>query len=67
MLMPAPTEAASPTLKVARVFTVAKAAANKGARVETEPSINPRKPRLNKAQYKQPPEPPLARGLAHPK
>src|SRR6185503_242034 len=44
MLMPAPTEAASPTLNVASVFPVAKAAANKGASVDTEPSISPASP-----------------------
>src|ERR1700736_4014369 len=44
MEMPAPTEAPIPTRKVAQVSCVAKAAANSGARVETEPSINPASP-----------------------
>jgi hypothetical protein len=44
MEMPAPTEAAIPTRKVAQVLCVAKAAANSGAKVETDPSINPASP-----------------------
>ena len=44
MEMPAPTEAATPTRKVAQVFPVAKAAANSGASVETEPSMSPTRP-----------------------
>src|ERR1700730_19207093 len=44
MLIPAPTEAASPTLNVAIVLEVANAAANNGASVETEPSIRPASP-----------------------
>ncbi len=43
MLMPAPTDAARPTLKVANVFCVANAAANNGASVETELVHQPRK------------------------
>jgi hypothetical protein len=39
MEMPAPTEAASPTRKVAQVSWVANAAANSGASVDTEPYI----------------------------
>jgi len=39
--MPAATEAAEPTRKVSQVFFVANAAANTGARVETDPSIKP--------------------------
>ena len=42
--MPAPTEAAMPTRKVAQVLWVAKAAANSGASVDTEPSISPARP-----------------------
>ena len=41
---PAPTEAAIPTRNVSQVLWVAKAAANNGARVETEPSISPASP-----------------------
>src|SRR5207247_4949124 len=44
MLMPAPTLAARPTRNVSQLLCVAKAAANSGARVETEPSINPASP-----------------------
>ena len=44
MEMPAPMEAASPTRNVLHVEWVAKAAANTGARVETEPSISPTSP-----------------------
>ena len=44
MLIPAPMEAARPTRKVCKLFWVAKAAANSGASVETEPSINPARP-----------------------
>ena len=42
--MPAPIAAASPTRNVAQVLWVAKAAANSGASVETEPSISPASP-----------------------
>ena len=42
--MPAPIAAASPTRKVDQVLCVAKAAANSGASVETEPSIRPASP-----------------------
>ena len=42
--MPAPIAAASPTRKVDQVLCVAKAAANSGASVETEPSISPARP-----------------------
>ena len=44
MLMPAPTEAARPTRKVCQLLCVAKAAANSGASVDTEPSIRPARP-----------------------
>ena len=44
MEMPAPTAAANPTRNVAQVLWVAKAAANSGASVETEPSISPASP-----------------------
>ena len=44
MLMPAPIEAASPTVKASWLLLVAKAAAKTGARVETEPSIRPASP-----------------------
>src|SRR5262245_62643728 len=44
MEMPAPTDAASPTRNVSHVLWVAKAAANSGASVETEPSISPARP-----------------------
>ena len=44
MLMPAPRPAASPTRNVCQLSCVAKAAANKGASVETDPSISPAKP-----------------------
>lgn len=44
MLMPAPMDAASPTTNASRGLCVANAAANTGARVDTEPSINPAKP-----------------------
>src|SRR5262245_50334794 len=44
MEMPAPIAAASPTRKVGQLLSVAKAAANKGASVETEPSIRPARP-----------------------
>src|SRR5215472_6664782 len=40
MLMPAPAEAAIPTRNASQLFCVAKAAANTGAKVETDPSIN---------------------------
>ena len=39
MLMPAPSDAASPTAKAVQLLWVANAAANTGASVETEPSI----------------------------
>ena len=42
--MPAPIEAASPTTKAFHVLWVAKAAANTGASVDTEPSIRPTRP-----------------------
>ena len=42
--MPAPTEAASPTRKVSWLLWVAKAAANSGASVDTDPSIRPARP-----------------------
>ena len=42
--MPAPSAAARPTRKVCPVSPVAKAAANTGASVETEPSISPASP-----------------------
>ncbi len=41
MLMPAPIEVANPTSKVCPFWCLAKAAANSGADVDTEPSINP--------------------------
>ena len=44
MLMPAPSDAARPTAKASQVFFVAKAAANTGASVETEPSMSPASP-----------------------
>ena len=44
MEMPAPIAAASPTRNVAQVLCVAKAAANSGANVDTEPSIRPASP-----------------------
>ena len=44
MLMPAPIEAARPTRNVCQFWWVAKAAANSGASVETEPSIRPARP-----------------------
>ena len=44
MEMPAPIAAASPTRNVAQVLWVAKAAANSGASVDTEPSISPASP-----------------------
>ena len=44
MLMPAPMDAARPTRKVSQLLCVAKAAANSGASVETEPSIRPARP-----------------------
>ena len=44
MEMPAPTEAAMPTRNVSQVWWVAKAAANSGASVDTEPSISPTRP-----------------------
>jgi hypothetical protein len=43
MLMAAPTAAARPTKNVMRESPVAKAVANKGASVETDPSISPTK------------------------
>ena len=44
MLMPAPTEAARPTRNASQLLWVAKAAANTGASVETDPSIRPARP-----------------------
>ena len=44
MLMPAPSDAAIPTRKASQLFLVARAAANTGAKVETEPSISPARP-----------------------
>jgi hypothetical protein len=44
MLMAAPSDAASPTKKALRGLPVRAAAAKIGANVETEPSINPRRP-----------------------
>jgi len=41
---PAPTEAAMPTRNVSQVLCVAKAAANSGASVDTEPSMRPARP-----------------------
>src|SRR5580692_12370766 len=42
--IPAPTEAASPTRNVSHVLLDANAAANTGAKVDTDPSISPAKP-----------------------
>src|ERR1700733_9344515 len=42
--MPAPTDAAIPTKNACHVLPEANAAANTGARVDTEPSINPANP-----------------------
>src|ERR1700730_11452607 len=42
--IPAPTDAASPTKNASQLLCVAKAAANNGANVETDPSINPASP-----------------------
>src|SRR4051812_22574228 len=44
MLMPAPSVAANPTQKASQLLCVAKAAANTGASVETEPSMSPASP-----------------------
>jgi len=44
MLMAAPSDAASPTKKALRGLPVRPAAAKIGAKVETDPSINPRRP-----------------------
>src|SRR5438445_12116004 len=44
MLIPAPNDAANPTRNAAWVLRVANAAANTGARVETDPSIRPARP-----------------------
>ena len=44
MLMPAPIDAARPTLNVSAVLPVANAAAKSGASVETDPSIRPARP-----------------------
>ena len=44
MLIPAPSAAASPTRNVGQFWCVAKAAANNGARVDTDPSIRPARP-----------------------
>ena len=51
--MPAPIAAASPTRNVDQVLWVANAAANSGAKVETEPSIRPAKSRLDVLQHEQ--------------
>jgi hypothetical protein len=53
--IPAPSAAARPTRNVAQVCRVAKAAANNGARVETERSINPARPGLHDLQQEQTP------------
>src|ERR1700686_430044 len=42
--MPAPTDAARPTRNAVQLLLVANAAANTGARVETDPSIRPDHP-----------------------
>ena len=42
--MPAPSDAAMPTRKAFHELCVANAAANTGAKVETEPSISPTRP-----------------------
>src|SRR5215831_17778498 len=42
--IPAPMDAARPTRKASQLFLVAKAAANTGANVDTDPSINPANP-----------------------
>ena len=47
MLMPAPSDAAMPTRNASQLFLVARAAANTGAKVETEPSISPARRRQN--------------------
>src|SRR5580693_4348396 len=44
ILIPAPSEAAIPTRKAVRELWVANAAAKTGAKVDTEPSINPARP-----------------------
>src|SRR4029077_17866155 len=44
MLIPAPRLAANPTRNASQLLWVAKAAANNGANVETEPSISPASP-----------------------
>src|ERR1043166_8398604 len=44
MLIPAPRLAANPTRKASQLLWVANAAANNGAKVETEPSIKPASP-----------------------
>src|SRR5262249_29382130 len=42
--IPAPSEAASPTRNASQLLCVATAAANRGASVDTDPSINPASP-----------------------
>src|SRR5271170_1005617 len=42
--MPAPTDAAKPTRNASQLILVANAAANTGAKVDTDPSINPTSP-----------------------
>src|SRR5437879_2513655 len=42
--IPAPTLAANPTLNASKELCVANAAANSGASVDTDPSINPANP-----------------------
>src|SRR5207248_8528055 len=51
--IPAPTLAARPTRNAAWLLWVANAAAKTGARVETEPSINPAQPGLHDLQNEQ--------------
>ncbi len=51
MEMPAPTEAAMPTRKVAQVFWVANAAAKIGASVENRPVDEAREPRLHVLEH----------------
>src|SRR6202162_6401945 len=44
MLIPAPSDTANPTRNASHEFRVARAAANTGASVDTEPSISPARP-----------------------
>jgi hypothetical protein len=44
MLIPAPSDAANPTRNASQEFRVARAAANTGASVDTEPSMSPARP-----------------------